>query len=237
VVLAPLAGPIPKWRVTVGGGAIVQPEFEGAKSYDVEPSPIIDIRYRDLFFLSDGEGIGVNLLRGKNYRAGVALAYDLGRDTHDDPHVRNLPNIAPSPEPKLFAQYFLLPVVLTADLRKAIGGVDGLIGDIGAYVPLPIAHETYLFVGPSVTFANRRYMETDFGVGAGAAASSGLPQFAAHGGFKNATIGASVVHMFDAHWLFIGQGAYERLLGSAEASPISETRAQFVLDLDLGYQF
>lgn len=237
VVLAPLAGPIPEWRVTLGGGAILQPKFEGAKRYEVEPSAIVDIRYRDIAFLSDGEGIGVNLLRGKTYRAGIAVTYDLGRDSHDDRRLQHLPNIAPAAEPKLFAQYFLLPVVLTADLRKPIGGADGVIGDVGAYVPLPLGHDTYLFVGPSVTFANQRYMNTDFGVGAAAAASSGLPQFSAHGGFKNATFGASALHTFGDHWLVIGQGAYERLLGSAAASPIPETRTQFALDLELGYRF
>jgi len=45
-------------------------------SYRTVPSPAFDIRYKDLLFLSDGDGLGVNLLRGETYRAGVALGYD-----------------------------------------------------------------------------------------------------------------------------------------------------------------
>jgi outer membrane scaffolding protein for murein synthesis (MipA/OmpV family) len=235
--LVPLQGPVPRWRVTLGAGAALQPNFEGAKRDEVDPSPVIDIRYRDIAFLSDGEGIGVNLLHGPGYRAGIAVAYDLGRDTHDDPRLRGLPNLAFAPEPELFAQYFLLPVMLTADLRKAIGGADGVIGDVGAYVPLPVAKQTYLFVGPSLTLASRRYMSSYFGVGEEASASSGLAPFAAHGGFKNVTLGATAVHMLGAHWLLIGEGAYERLLGSAAQSPITETRTQLALDLNVAYRF
>src|SRR5258707_8217031 len=78
------------WDVTLGGGAIGVPKFEGGKHYQGEPSLILDIRYGDIAFLSDGEGAGVNLIRGKNYRAGVALGYDLGRDQHDDARLKGL---------------------------------------------------------------------------------------------------------------------------------------------------
>lgn len=236
-VLVPLGGPVPEWRVTLGAGGMLQPTYEGAKRYKAVPSGIIDLRYRDIAFLSDGEGIGVNLLHGPGYRAGVAVSYDLGRDTHDDPRLRHLPNISFAPEPKLFAQYFLAPVVLTVDLRKGIGGHDGLIGDVGAYVPLPLGGNAYLFLGPSVTMADSRYMQSYFGVSAASATASGLRPFTAHGGFKNATLGATAVWLLGDHWLVIGQGAYERLLGDAAASPITETRTQFVVGLDVGYRF
>jgi outer membrane scaffolding protein for murein synthesis (MipA/OmpV family) len=237
-VLAPLGGPVPEWRVTVGAGAMLQPNFEGAKRYEGEPSGILDIRYRDLAFLSDGEGLGVNLVHGPGYRAGIAIGYDLGRDTHDDPRLLHLSNVSPAPEPKLFAQYFLLPVVLTLDLRKAIGGNDGLIGDFGAYVPLPLAdRHAFLFLGPSVTMANDRYMRSYFGVSPSESAVSGLREFAPGGGVKNATLGATAVWLLGDHWLLLGQGAYERLLGGAATSPIPETRTQFVLGLNVGYRF
>ena len=56
IVLAPLAGPIPDWRATVGGGvAAAMPLYEGAGPYPLEPAPAIDIRYRDIAFLSSGD--------------------------------------------------------------------------------------------------------------------------------------------------------------------------------------
>lgn len=236
-VLESLRGPLPDWRITLGVGAEVQPDFPGARRYEFRPSGILDIRYRDIAFLSDGEGFGVNLLHGKGFRAGIAVSYDLGRDTHDDPRVQHLRNISPAPEPKLFAQYFLLPFVLTADLRKGIGGHEGVIGDLGAYVPLPVADRTFLFLGPSLTLASGRYMQSYFGVSPAEAAASGLRPFAAQGGLQNVTLGATLVRLLGDHWLLAGEGAAERFLGDAAASPVPETRAQFVFALNIGYRF
>ena len=64
----------PKWRINLGPSASFQPRYDGASSYHVLAGPSIDIRYRDRFFLSTGEGIGVNVLTGPNWRVGVAAA-------------------------------------------------------------------------------------------------------------------------------------------------------------------
>ncbi len=236
-ILIPLGGPVPEWRVTLGGGVAAQPDYEGAKRYTIEPSGVIDIRYRDLAFISDGEGIGINVLHGPGYRAGVAVSYDLGRNQSDDPRLMHLGNIYPAPEAKLFGQYFLAPFVVTADLRQAVGGHAGLIGDLGAYIPLPVLPHTFLFIGPTVTLADDRYMQSYFGVGESQSAASGLPRFTADGGFKNAGIGATIVYLLGEHWLFISDMAFEQLLGSAAASPIPATRTQFTVDFNVAYRF
>jgi outer membrane scaffolding protein for murein synthesis (MipA/OmpV family) len=85
--------------------------------------------------------------------------------------------------------------------------------------------------------ANDRYMRSYFGVSPSESAASGLREYAPGGGVKNATLGATAVWLLGDHWLLVGQGAYERLLGPAESSPIPETHTQFVLDLNVGYRF
>jgi len=236
-VLAPLAGPVPDWRVVTALGFEVAPTYPGAKRTELTPSGILDIRYRDIAFASDGEGLGINLLRGKTYRAGFALSYDMGRNTHDDPRLVNLPNVNFAAEPKLFAQYFLEPVVLTADLRRAVGGYDGFAGDLGAYVPLPLAKTAFLFVGPTVAFADRKSMRAYFGIDAAHAEISGLRPFAADGGLRDAGFGATAVWLLGDHWLLNADTAYQRLLGDAASSPITETKNQFVFIFNAGYRF
>jgi outer membrane scaffolding protein for murein synthesis (MipA/OmpV family) len=52
-------------------------------------------------------------------------------------------------------------------VRKFIGGADGIVGDVSAYLPLPGSSERFvMFAGPSVTFADRRYMQKEYGVSA-----------------------------------------------------------------------
>lgn len=66
----------------------------------------MDIRYRDLAFASTGEGIGVNVVQGPNWRASISAVYDLGRRGHDNPsRLNGLGNINPAPELKLAAEY------------------------------------------------------------------------------------------------------------------------------------
>ncbi len=226
------------WDVTLGGGAIGVPKFEGGKHYQGEPSLILDIRYGDIAFLSDGEGAGVNLIRGKNYRAGVALGYDLGRDQHDDARLKGLGNIGAAPEGKLFAEYFLSPVVISATLHQAIGGHNGLLGDIGAYIPLPFFdRQLIVFTGPTVTFADGEYMRSYFGISARQAAATSFRQFTPHGGLKSTGWGATSIYLLDEHWLIDCELAAERLLADAADSPIIERRWQFALGLNLGYRF
>jgi len=226
------------WDFTVGGGAMAVPKFEGARHYQGEPSVILDARYRDIAFASDGEGVGVNLVHGVNYRAGVAIGYDLGRDQHDDPRLKGLGNIDAAPEGKLFAEYFLLPVMLSATLHQAVGGHNGLLADLGAYIPLPfLDRKLIVFTGPTVTFADGAYMRSYFGVSARQAAATAFPQYAAHGGFKSTGWGATAVYRLDDHWLLESDLAYERLIGDAANSPIVEMRSQFALGLNLGYRF
>ena len=238
-VLRSTDGELPEWRSSFGPGIGMQPTFQGSKRYHLTPSAIFDIRYKDEVFISDGEGIGYNVLTAPGFRAGIALSYDLGRETHDDPRVRNLPNISFAPEPKLFVQYVLWPVVLSADVRKAIGGNDGVIGDISAYVPIPLTHDQkwILFAGPSLTFADQRYMNSYFGVSPDISRVSGLRAFDADGGFSSVGVGASSVYLIDDHWLVEGDFAYRRFLGDAARSPIIETKIQTSLDFNIGYRF
>jgi len=236
-LLEPLMGPQPTWRAYVGVGLAAQPVYEGSQRYHALPAPIVDAHYKDLAFLSVGEGIGVNLLRGRLYRAGVALTYDLGRDQHAATRLKGLGTIGVAPEVKLFADVALLPVILDFDLRRAIGGTDGYIGDIGMHVPIPLASNLFLFAGPSVTFADGRYMQSYFGVSAAQAVNSEFRPFDAHGGVKRAGFGLTAVYQISEQWMLASDGAAQRLLGAAARSPIVESKVEFTIDLNAVYKF
>lgn len=239
IVLAPLGGPIPEWRVSVGAGAAVLPLYEGSSHYKITPAPAFDIRYKNIAFLSSGDGLGVNLIRGKTYRAGIAIGYDLGRNQHASGRLNGIGNVEAAPEVRLFADVAILPFVVTADVRRAIGGTQGIIGDVGAYLPVVGRKDLVVFVGPSVTMANDRYMQAYFGISRAAADASTahLPFYRASGGFKNIGIGASAVYFFTKDWFLDGDLSLEHLIGSAGNSPIVQVRDQLGVSLIVGYQF
>lgn len=236
-LLEPLMGPQPTWRGYVGAGMALQPVYEGSQRYHALPAPIVAVRYKDLAFLSVGEGVGVNLLRGSFYRAGVALTYDLGRDQHAATRLKGLGTIGVAPEVKLFADFAVLPFIFDLDLRRAIGGTDGYIGDIGMHLPIPLASNVFLFAGPSVTFASGRYMQSYFGVSSAQAVNSQFRPFDAYGGVKRAGFGLTAVYQLSDQWMLVGDGAAQRLLGAAARSPIVESKAEFSIDLNAVYKF
>ena len=232
---------IPEWSVLVGASSVYQPTYDGSSHYGFLSGPALDIRYRDIAFLSLGEGLGVNLLREQNYRAGIALTYDLGREVSRRSARRGLDSIDPAPELKAFFEYVLLaseiPVTLRANVRQAFGGYDGLVADLNAYAPLTGSQQFVLFIGPSLTFADADYMQSFFGISPEQAARSGRPAFKASAGFKSISLGSSATWFVTDNWLVNGQAAVVELLGDAADSPTTERVTQYSLSLTVAYQF
>lgn len=240
-ILATLFEPnLPDWRFVAGVSSDVQPLYDGSKPYRVEGGPVIDIRYKDVAFLSVGEGLGVNILHGPTYRIGVALGYDLGRSVSDyESHLQGLSNISPAPVAKFFASWVLskkFPLILRADARQFVGGADGAVGDLEAYMPLPGSSKRFvMFAGPSITFADHLYLQKEFGVNREQALASGYPEFDPHPGTNAEGVGFSATGFITKNWLINVDGAIDRLRGSAAESPITQKTVQRALDLTLAY--
>jgi hypothetical protein len=127
---------LPDWRVVLGAGVEDKPLYDGATLTRTSAGPVINIRYKDLWFASVGEGLGVNLLHGDHYRGGLAITYDLGRlESNDVSHLYGLGNINRAPAVKAFMSYAIsksFPMVLRADVRQMVGGADGMVADFDA---------------------------------------------------------------------------------------------------------
>ncbi|MGF6776705.1 MipA/OmpV family protein [Paraburkholderia sp. GAS334] len=234
--------PIPQWQTRLGLAVTVRPRYDGAANYHALVGPAIDVRYRDLFFLSTGEGLGVNLVSTTHWRAGLAITYDLGRRAEDNSgHLDGMGNINPAPEAKLFAEYAVsktFPLVIRADIRRNLGGSDGWIGDLGAYMPLPGSSEKFFwFAGPNLVFADSRYMQTWYGVSSLQSARSGYPRYDASAGLKSVGFGVSAIWFFQKHWFVTGDAGIQQLVGDAARSPITQKASNAVFDFSFNYQF
>lgn len=231
---------VPDWRVVLGVAVEHKPIYDGSSLTRTLGGPLINIRYKDLWFASVGEGIGVNLLSGEHYRAGVALCYDLGRYVHDDvSHLSGLGDIKIAPATKAFISYAIskrFPLVLRADVRQIIGGADGMVGDVGVYMPLPgSSKRLVMFAGPSFTFADHRYLQKEFGVTTAQSIASGYPVYDAHTGSDAIGMGFSSTGFITPHWLINFDTAINHLLGSAARSPITQRDTQHVFILSAAY--
>lgn len=238
IVMRPLGGPIPDWSVTLGGGLAVLPAYEGSNQMRLSPAPDVDIRYKDLAYLSMGEGIGYNVLRGPNYRAGIGLTYDIGREHSAATRLEGTKNIDPAPVVKGFVQYMFVPVVLSVDVKQALTSYQGLTADFSAYMPVVGNKTVQIFVGPELTVADSRYMQAYFGVNPqNTDAQSHFRNYSAGAGLKDARLGASGMYHFDDHWFVDLTLGGERLLGSAVGSPIVQDKWGWSAAGTLNYTF
>ena len=202
----------------------------------------MDIRYKDIAFASTGEGLGINILSSANLRAGAAISFDLGRSPHDDgAALSGLGTIHPAPELKLFAGYTIskdFPMTIRVDIRRQFGATNGFIGDIGAYMPMPGSSEIFSwFVGPTTTVADGRYMSTCFGISQAQAARTAYRGYNASGGFKSAGLGLTANYFVTPRIIINISSAFERLLGSAAQSPITQAKYEGVFSASVLYKF
>jgi outer membrane scaffolding protein for murein synthesis (MipA/OmpV family) len=233
---------IPTWQTELGVGTQFAPVFTGSGRYQVQPGPVVDIRYKDIAFASTGEGLGVNLFSFRHISVGAAITYDLGRSPHvDGQDLSGLGTIHPAPEAELFASYALaksFPLTIRVDARRQLGATNGYIGDIGAYLPMPGSSATFAwFVGPTVTVADSRYMNAYFGVSQVQAANTRYRQYKASAGFKSAGLGVSIDYFVNPHTIIDVSSAVDRLLGSAADSPITQTKYEAVVSASALYKF
>ncbi len=231
--------PESNWRGTVGASIETQPSYVGSDHYRITGGPDFDIRYKDLAFLSTGEGLGVNLLFTDHFRLGAALGYDLGRSADDDRRLRGMGNISGAVVPRLFAAMVLFPVTFRLDIRKGIGGNKGIVGDASVYAPVYGSKRFILFVGGSATFASAQYMTRFFGVNANQSASSGYRTYDPDAGPEAVSFGTSAIYFFSDRrtWFADATLTLDRLLGDAAHSPLAAARYSSAAALSIGYQF
>ena len=231
---------LPDWRVVLGAAVVDKPLYDGAELTRTSGGPVINIRYKDFAFASIGEGLGLNLVHGDHYRGGLALTYDLGRlESNDISHLYGLGNIDRAPAVKAFFSYAIsksFPMVIRADVRQFIGGADGMVADIDAYLPLPgSSRHLIMFAGPSYTYADHLYLQKEFGVTTSQSIASGYPVYDVHAGSDAVGFGFSATGFVTEHWLVNLDTAVNRLLGSAAYSPITQKTTQHVVAISLGY--
>lgn len=213
------------YRVRVGLGAQSRPEFIGADSNKL--SPLVDFSFQkgaDQFdFEAPDDSFDIKLYSTEDFSFGPAANLQGNRKNKEVG--APLGKVSTTFEAGGFAQYGVSDSVrLRMELRKGIGGHEGIVGNLGAdYVWRD--GDRYLFsLGPRLLFSNGRYQRAWFGVGSDASVASGLDEFRPGGGV-HAVAGTGGVHyQMSRNFGLFGYARYERLIGDAADSPVIRER-------------
>ena len=214
-----------KWRVILGAGLGSGPTFPGSNSNRTGILPLVQAYYGP-FFVGVG-GVGLNVYRDSNWRFAASLTPSRGRKESDDSHLQGLGNIDSTIRARLLGSYRNGPLLTRVELSSDIAGQhQGTVARLDLFWVHRAAERLFLFAGPGLSWADKQYTQSYFGVTAAQAATSAFPQFDAGSGLNSVRLSAGAVYRFDRHWLGVASWSGSRLQGDAGRSPITETRTQ-----------
>lgn len=237
------AGPPPRdWTFDIGPGVVVAPWFEGAANYRVLPVPNLDLRYkRDKFFLSARDGVGATLLDADGFKLGPILRYRFPRNEWDGPGLYGTGSVPFTIEGGGFVRYDLPYLAAKIELRRGLGGSNGLVFDALIDGKLRLSDNFFLSGGPRLSVTDGTFNQAYFGINAGQSAASGYAQYYPGAGLRSVGLGASAVWRITEQLNGVAFGAWNRLTDVAAASPLVTgpygSPNQFVVGAALSWRF
>lgn len=229
------------FRVRVGLGAQLQPEFIGADDSEIAPLWDLDIARgtNEFSFEAPDDGFSIPIIETGGFSFGPAANLAPKRSNKDvGAAVGKVPMTF---EAGAFAEFMATESIrLRLDGRRGLGGHDGFVGSLGADHIWREGDQYVFSIGPRVRFSDARYQRAYFGVTPAATIATGLPTYRPDGGVHaiGATTGAS--YQLNDRWGLFGFGGYDRLVGDAGKSPIVRqlgSRNQFSVGAGVSYTF
>jgi outer membrane scaffolding protein for murein synthesis (MipA/OmpV family) len=250
-----------KDTITVGGGGIYVPEYEGSDRYIVSAAPLVIGSVSGFNFSVVGNRASVDLIPdGKgptwDFQAGPLVALDLNRSTKSqisDLQVRALGKRDMSIEAGGFVGIgktgvFTSPydkLSLSVSYRKGVSGAQrgGIFSPTINYLT-PVSTKAAVGFLVSAERVERAYGQAYYDVSAAGSLASGLPQFTTRGGWKSWTAGGFATYALTGNLLhgvkLIAGGTYTRLLNDFADSPIvsiAGNKSQWLGAAGLAYTF
>jgi len=206
-------------HVTIGAGGLYQPAYMGARKYQFQPIPAIDIK-RGPFFVNFQNGIGVAPVDDGTFiiGAGVVMTFE-NYERSDVPNRFNKIDMGAGARGFVTVRQFGLEA--SAGVTQIFaGGTKGLIADFSLSRPVVVSDRLFLMPSIGARWANAKHNDRFYGVSARQSQESGLRQFRPGAGLLDAKAELGLQYRLTGH---IGLGAaagVTTLLGNVKDSPI-----------------
>jgi outer membrane scaffolding protein for murein synthesis (MipA/OmpV family) len=211
-----------------------------------EVSPLFGLDYRSgRFFASTSQGIGYELWKTDLFSAFAALAFQPGRkeskagDKKDNPRLVGMGRVQSSG--LLMLGFGAAPldglVNLNAVLLKPTRSEQGLTAAFGAGVGFPVWGPVSGSVEVGATYADRKHMQTFFGVTSAQSLRSGNPVFTPKAGLMESTVSLGLNWEIDKQWSASASVGRMQRMGDAKKSPLFKTKNDTSASVSVSYRF
>ena len=226
------------WTVKIGAMGMYKPAYEGSDDYKSHGRPLIDIAWRDTFFLNPYKGLGGYFLNSNNMRLGASMAYAFGRDESDSNDLAGLGDIDAGATANALFEWKSQNLKFDARYQRQIIGEDtGFQAHARLGYRLRMGKKTMLMPSAQITFSDSEYMARYFSVSPAQSAASGHSEYDAGPGLKSIKIQIMAVHRLGRRWGAQVMASYALLIGDAADSPIVKNEGQCLFGVGLSYTF
>ena len=229
-----------RFAYQVGLAASYKPTYTGSDRMDWGVRPVVGLRWGRLRLtssqanlidgLSDGSraaGASYTLVDSARWTSGVALRFDNGRSSGDDPRLAGLPDVRATVRARVYGRYSFdasavdqraVGATLSTDLLGRGGGVTASL-DLSRRVRLtPSVQWTH---GIGVGAGNATNLMSYVGVPAASAAVSGLPAYTPGAGLTDVHLGTGLTWLLHPRWRIGGAVNASHFLGPVADSPLT----------------
>lgn len=226
------------WVIRLGGFGIITPKYEGSDDHKIRAFPLIDIEYKERFFLNPVKGLGVWFWRGSQAKAGASVSYTNGRDEDDSSYLEGLGDVDGGVTANLYLDWEPRPWSASLHYRRQMSGDDtGTLVDLRAGYGFRLVGPVFIKPSVRIKYADSDYNQSYFSVNPRQSANSGLPEYDADSGLNGVGAGVLALMFLNKHWSLQALCNYERLVGDAGDSPIVQDKNQIRAGVGFAYQF
>ncbi|AEG51394.1 MltA-interacting MipA family protein [Sphingobium chlorophenolicum L-1] len=233
--------------IALGPG--VTPAYDGAKSYQLIPFGIADVRWKGMEFELRGLRARLDVMGDSPLQVGPAINLRFKRNSSKDGdgRVKLLDDVGQAIEVGGFVGYRFggdekgqgeVTVDLTV-LKDVNNGHDGVVATAQLSYAAYRSRRVFVNVDAQTNYGDGKYMRSYFGVTADESLRSGLATYRPGGGIRDVGAGATVGYQFSPRWGLIARAGANYYVGDAKDSPIVDegSKLQAIAGLALSFRF
>ncbi|MGB0697104.1 MAG: MipA/OmpV family protein [Rhodospirillaceae bacterium] len=224
------------WSLSLGGGFLVYPKYQGSDEVDILPLPFFFATYQDWLRLSP-LGLDVDIVRWEGLTLTGKAGWEFGRSEDDSDDLNGLGDIDFGGTLGLEAKYRYGPAAVFAGFKQTIGGSEGLTGNVGASLGYRFAPNFGVTGKVATIFADNDYMDAYFGVNRVQSVRSGLAVYDPGAGLKEVEMSLTANYGITENWFVRAETKLGILTGDAADSPIVKQELQPTFSAFISYRF
>ncbi len=233
------AGP----KIAMGLGVAAVPDYEGSDDMEAAPLLFLDVQWDNYMSVNVlGSKAKVNLIPNPVFKAGLVTEYIAERDDDvDNRQVGLLPEVDSSFMVGGFAGFEKNNWDASLEaMGDASSSNDGTIIRANLGYAYAINKDLKTRFGVFSTWADDDYMASYFGVDAAGSAASGLREYEAESGIKDAGLNLTLNYTPWQNWGIMGLVTFKTMMGDADDSPIVDdvgNGTQAIVGMMVTYRF